>query len=123
MKPRKPLTNNLQQPPPVCGTGHTLVGPPLGQIYQVSNGMVQLRPMTSLQQEEDAIAYDYLRIVILKIFHEQPVEFIDSILDIFCGRSFNEIYTVLQSNFSESGVEFLKEMSDEEIINYLRLVC
>lgn len=69
----------------------------------------------------DDVAKNYFRLFIHKKFEDRSEEFRNKLLDLFTWKIFEEIHKSMIDTFSDDGVEFLKEMSDEEILNYLKI--
>jgi hypothetical protein len=91
----------------VSGINNIAIGHHAGYQYQLNR--------------ENSIALEYLHLQVHKIYKHKSVEFRQKILSMFENKSMEELQNAIHNLFSTNGVDFLNEMADEEIINYLKI--
>lgn len=120
-------TNNISQfpaltPPPQGGLvgGHSSNYINSNQWNNVSLGTAMYSG-ASIAPNTTYVSGEYFKLFIDEIYSEKSESFRNQILDIFRNKEFIHIHNAITNIFSDNGLEFLKDMTDEEIIHYLRI--
>ena len=118
------IHNNGNQPLNVAGPGGGR-GAYNGPWHLGSGSQNIMMGTSSVMQparlQEERIAFEYFHIFINKIYSDKSTEFKNQIFDLYKNKTFDEIHKAISTIFSGDGLDFLKEMTDEEIINYLKI--
>ena len=93
----------------VAGPGITLTGD------------VTLSNLGVLSLNEDYIMMSCLNWVIDKQFYKKSEDFKLKVKNIFTNKKKEEYIDIVVNTFSNDGMEFFDDMTDEEILNYLRI--
>jgi len=109
---------NIQHLP---GTNGVIAPNPYGAQGQWSIGTINSTVGQAFGPDPAYIALEYLKIVIHKVFEEKSFEFRLQLIEIFRSKTFQEIDSAIRNTFSSDGLEFFKDMDDNEIINYLKI--
>ena len=128
-----PTTNNVSTSPAITvNASGTLTNGNLLANGSISNNSINANQWANVTvgttcytgpgyQPADHVAKEYFKVFINNHFSDRSYEFRDRLFQLFSMKIFEEIHKTMVGTFSPDGVEFLKEMSDEEIINYLKI--